>query len=179
MIEFTCKHCGKVGRDYPSNKRQFCDRACYVPYWVSNVSRHRWGTGRVQYRCLACNAEFEDTAWERRKYCSVACSKKHTLFTIGRLAGENNPHWKGGRYQNEDGYWYVQTPGHPNAINGGYVAEHRLVMEKVLRRLLLPTEIVHHRDGDRTNNRPHNLEVMTRAEHIEIHRHELKGGEVT
>ena len=27
----------------------------------------------------------------------------------------------------------------------------------------------HHRDGDRSNNSPQNLEILTRAEHLEIH----------
>lgn len=45
--------------------------------------------------------------------------------------------------------------------NGDYHFEHRLVMEKVLGRKLRKGENVHHRDGDRLNNDPDNLELWS------------------
>ncbi len=48
--------------------------------------------------------------------------------------------------------------------------EHRVVVEEILGRKLLPGEIIHHKDGDKHNNAPENLEVTTRVKHIEWHR---------
>ena len=53
---------------------------------------------------------------------------------------------------------------------GGRVREtHRYVMEQKLGRKLLRTEIVHHIDGNKLNNNPDNLELMTLVEHTRMH----------
>jgi hypothetical protein len=47
------------------------------------------------------------------------------------------------------------------------------MMEEHIGRLLLSTEIVHHKDGDKTNDTIENLEIMSQSSHINIHRAEL------
>ena len=67
-------------------------------------------------------------------------------------------------------YNYVSvTPEHPNATKNGYVLEHRIVMENILGRMLNAWEIVHHKDENKKNNEPDNLEVMQIEDHSRHH----------
>jgi len=90
------------------------------------------------------------------------------------LLGDKNPQWKGGRRLNHDGYVEVYTPGHPNAHKHNYyILEHRLVMEKMIGRYLTKSEVVHHRDSNKANNLPENLQLFSEnSEHL---KHELTG----
>lgn len=89
------------------------------------------------------------------------------------MLGINHPNWKGGkssswgyiviRINKDNPYFDMCTPT-PNG-KSGYVREHRLVMAKEMGRPLIPTELVHHINGVRSDNRVENLCVTERGEH--------------
>lgn len=132
---------------------------------------------------------------------ALACSKRKVLlhlrkFGIGRRSlkdafsisrshqknnprrGINSPSWKGGR-KVDMGYIRLMRPDHHEANADGYVFEHRLIAEQILGRRLRRDEEVHHRNGDRADNRPENLEVMTKSQHMSLHMKEKhKAGKI-
>jgi HNH endonuclease len=84
-------------------------------------------------------------------YCKMHESGLRSSGSLGVPGRINRP--KGtGSIRKRDGYVVFQ-PG------GKRLMEHRLVMEGLLGRPLLPEESVHHKNGIRHDNRPENLEL--------------------
>ena len=85
-------------------------------------------------------------------------------------SGKDHFNWAGGRVKRA-GYWYIHSPEHPHCTKAGYVVEHRLVAEAAIGRVLPRKAVVHHVDGDRTNNIGTNLVICEdEAYHRLIHR---------
>lgn len=113
--------------------------------------------------CAWCGARLKRWASQirERNFCDRKCLGKYrSEHWVGAAAA----HWQGGLKRDRDRVM-IHCPDHPAAQSNGYVYRYRLVMEEKLGRLLTPDEIVHHVDGDESNDDPDNLEVMTQSEH--------------
>lgn len=76
--------------------------------------------------------------------------------------------WKGGKTISI-GYRRILLPDHHLANMKGYVLEHRYVAEKLIKRKLTSSDIVHHKNGNKLDNRPENLELTNRRDHFLHH----------
>lgn len=102
--------------------------------------------------------------WEACPYCKkerwvrILHNKPTTKRCVGCRQGCGS-HITGGGYRAV--YIPKQDFFRAMATKSGYVLEHRLVMAKHLKRRLLPWEVVHHRNGVKTDNRLENLELIS------------------
>ena len=114
--------------------------------------------GQIRH-CLFCTNKVTEYIYNGRfkgynKTCSI-----HNGYS--QRKGELNPSWKGGKVLSKDGYILVLHPERYNKKGiSRYILEHRLVVETKLGRKLQRTEIVHHLNGIRNDNRFENLALI-------------------
>ncbi|HHA19625.1 MAG TPA: HNH endonuclease [Methylophaga sp.] len=146
-----CKTCGK------ECERTYCNYECY---WASKK-------GKVPKQLIGKGFQIGS---------KVNVGRKRPDTTRRNLT--DNPAWKryGVKQQKpystitSTGYTAIYNPYHPNCDSKGYMREHRLVMEKHIGRYLKRSEVVHHIDGDITNNRLDNLMLFPNNKaHMKYH----------
>lgn len=99
--------------------------------------------------------------------CESTIQKWLSKFNIktrpcAALPGKENFKWNGGVYTRKDGYVFV-------TVRGKKKLEHRIVMEKHLGRKLESHEHIHHINGNPSDNRLENLQLMKNSsEHIKL-----------
>ena len=73
----------------------------------------------------------------------------------------------------KDGYLRMYAGRHPYANGRKEIHVHVMVIEEALGRPLRADECVHHKNGDKADNRLENLALMDHAEHSRMHTPEL------
>lgn len=124
-------------------------------------------------RCPECNMErWQQVSWLRNNSSGVP-----VCVSCAHQKGPSSAWWHGGRCLTGDGYVNLSISGLSTASqelalamspNGYIVKEHRFVVAKALGRPLTSSEIVHHRNSDRSDNRLANLRLATRGSHCTV-----------
>ena len=131
-------------------------------YWIADgLHRNRWGTWFLDVQCTVCGNRGSTPyrQWSKMDDCTRCRSLRAIV--------DDKVFGRARRYVDPLGY--VRLYFHRHDMRGigsnGEVLEHRLVMERHLGRPLAASEMVHHINGDRSDNHIENLQVC--ANHLE------------
>lgn len=192
QVVTTCQYCGKEFSYKASQRRKFCSKTCHARtvgppkttatcLTCGKTFDYHASTRTGHYCSVSCGITARNLTDQNPSFRRDIRGEKNPMHGKG-LTGDSNPmygrtreqspNWKGGRKVRKDGYVLIAAPiEHPYPAykkgNSAYILEHRLIMERIVGRYLLPTEVVHHRDGNPSNNAPENLQLFdSQADHI-------------
>jgi len=108
--------------------------------------------------CKRCGIPIPErySSGRKRSMNITYCRGHHPIHSYN---GKRHYNWKGGRHLDSRGYVMVSIGNHKRR------PEHDIIMEQMLGRPLKSNELVHHRNGIKSDNREENLELLTRQTH--------------
>ena len=199
-MEKICVQCDKRFNAL-LRRRRFCSHRC-----ANRASGIQRGVrDRIEVCCPVCQKKFpySQRRSKQKKFCSIKCRKvglrqpkKHTEVVCAfcgkpkdvlrsRLKHKRRfycnkkcqyAHF--GKLAKRNGWWYEHGYKVLYVGKGNGRKEHTLIAEKLLGRRLRKNEVVHHKNKNKSDNRPKNLEVMHRSCHTSMHRWAKYGVEV-
>ena len=118
-------------------------------------------TFRPALKCTVCGSLFQKVRHTTGKYCGRVCAwKARGGSDFNAKIAKESASKRGDAQRGCGTKGYVKRDGKH---------EHRIVAEHILGRPLDRKEIVHHIDGNKRNNDPSNLKIMTQRQHMIEH----------
>jgi len=178
-----CIVCGKEFSIFSYRKKtaKTCSRICfhksrkgYIPKSIFKKGFTPWNKG------ISMTEEYKQKLrkfW-KGKHISPKTEFKKGLIPwdkgkkLPQFSGKNAFHWKGGKWKAEN-RWHILKSNHPFAPKNGYMRRSRLIAEKCLGRYLTKEEVIHHINGNPSDDRPKNLYLFP-SQSIHLHYEHLK-----
>lgn len=155
-----CLECSKA---FMAQRLSARKKFCSVPCRLKNLHRTN-AKPRATLICAYCREKFTVERGPHIEKVQRHCSRKCGNVSAGKQRNSIlNGHWKGGVSKSTQGYLIVTHGNNANRL------VHRVVMEQKLGRKLRSSEIVHHINHDKTDNRTKNLAITNRSEHATHH----------
>jgi hypothetical protein len=130
---------------------------------ITFLKREGSKNGQATWKCKCdCGKEFDAVSSPIRRGQRKTCGCLRVEQLKSKRAQKHGCGW----CQDADGYCKLYIPpemrdDQTSYRKDGTIAEHRYVMEKHLSRKLIHPETVHHRNGNKMDNRIENLELRT------------------
>lgn len=139
-----------IKAEYVKDKKSFreiCNNLWFNWRTLKKLLLYYWI--KIRYWAEAIKTQWIGDKWEARRYSDRVNSKYRTMTV--------------------DWYYEIRFDWEHKSLNRGRVKEHILIMEDLIWRRLEKWEVVHHKDWNKLNNLPSNLELMTASEHNKLH----------
>jgi hypothetical protein len=160
LRELECVMCGAQFAKHIAPSEIKAGRGTVCSKFCKNVLVSLQLRSSLERTCVTCGNVFlckpsDDRSGAVRTHCSRACIYPNKKLSLPV-----------GKYKSYDGYVVInRTPDGRKQIK-----EHRYLFEQAIGRRLLPTEVVHHINHDKLDNRLENLQLLSRSEHNKLHK---------